>query len=57
MECAREMGFPAVDLRPAFVRENRWDLYVDFGHFSEQGHQLAAEEIGRALEDLGVVPN
>ena len=52
---AREEGFLAVDLRPAFVRENRWDLYVDLGHFSERGHQLAAQELHRALDHLDLL--
>jgi len=56
MEYAREAGFPAVDLRPAFIRENHWNLYIDMAHFSARGHRLAAEAIFKALKDLNLVP-
>jgi len=52
-------GIPCQDLLPAFRAADRSGAQLHFpsnGHWNEEGHRLAAEEIRKALADRGWVP-
>jgi hypothetical protein len=48
------MGVPVLDLLPAFQGRKAKDLWVSPGdhHPNERAHAIAANEIGRFLEEL-----
>jgi lysophospholipase L1-like esterase len=54
-EIGREVGIPVLDLTPALRRADRGVLggpyYTYDGHWNALGHQIAAEEVGRFLQD------
>jgi lysophospholipase L1-like esterase len=60
---ARAHGAPLVDLLPRYRRASGAPLYLrnkvishDWTHPSSAGHELAADEVFRALARLGLVP-
>ncbi len=63
VEFSRSRGVPLVDLLPAFRRHQSNGLFLrgrsishDWAHPSPEGHDVAADEIFRALRHLGLVP-
>jgi hypothetical protein len=55
---ARAAGLDVLDLTPAFAGEDgkRWWARPWDAHPNEEGHAVAAQEIGRAIEERGMIP-
>ena len=52
-EVCEELGIPLVDLFPVFETQGGGELFYDLVHMIPKGHRLAAEELTRALHELG----
>jgi hypothetical protein len=58
LQYCRDRGVGAVDLRPTFLaRLGAGTEYMPHGHFSPQGHRIAAEAIAAALAERRLVPH